>query len=185
MITVFIILIIIILFIFIFIAGGNFLLKLMVENAIKKENFKNKRENFKNKKENIEENCEENIETLHFQTATNIPLSPYYYKNYVGELYVNNDNNNNHELLYDGIWYPTIHKESPYEYETWKLNGNNKNRNCLYDDRFIQINKPFPENYIDKTMIQNINYNKGKYYTYYNDTQNDVEDKQIDCFENL
>ena len=47
--------------------------------------------------------------------------------------------------------------------------------------KLIEINKPFPENYIDNTAIYQ-NKNGGKYYTYYNDEVNDKYDTEIQCF---
>lgn len=189
-----------ILFIFFCIAGGNFLLRSMVDNALGKEDFRNINEMDKN---NIDDNsivnplddCKkidlESQESLNFQTTTNIPLSPYYYKNYIGKIYIENPVHNNelkegsqclkkNKLLYDGIWDPKINKDASYEYETWNLTNGN-----LYDDyycsnKLLEVNKPFPKDYIDMSATPPIE--DGHYYTYFNDTQNDVCDKEIQCF---
>ena len=190
-----------ILFIFLCIIGFNSVLRSMIDNSLGSENFSNINNSIINT--NIEDNsiinpideCKkidiESQESLNFQTTTNIPLSPNYYKNYIGKIYIDEPSNNNelkyglqclkkNKLLYDGIWDPIINKDASYEYETWNLTNGN-----IYDDyycsnKLLEINKPFPENYIDKSATPPIE--KGYYYTYFNDTQNDVCDKEISCF---
>ena len=186
-----------ILFIFFCIAGGNYLLRSMIDNVLSSasdslETFSN--EKFLNinpvdqctKIDEITEN------TLNFQTATNIPLSPNHYKNYIGVQYI--DDNEKEEnpfkngafclkkskLLYDGIWDPEITNESPYEYEKWNLTNGNLSDDYYCSDKLIQINKPIPKNYIDKSAIYQTDGNK--YYTYFNDTVDDIYDAEISCF---
>ena len=197
-----------ILFIFLCIAGGNHLLTSVINNILSTENFENQSSNNLNKYSNnliinpiddckkIDEISQNN---LNFQTATNIPLSPYKYKNFIGSIYIDNNENNNvdnnvdsnmsngkyclkkNKLLYDGIWNPIIKKDSPYEYEKWNLTNGDVSDGYYCSDKLIEINKPFPENYIDKTAVY-INKNGGKYYTYYNDENNDKYDTEIQCF---
>ena len=120
----------IILFIFFSIKLFNNILKKVLDNILTKseENFENKNKDIDNivnplDKCRIIDNITNN--NLNFQTATNIPLSPYKYKNYIGNIYIddnldnNKDENKNkigndilnnnrelkkYELLYDGIW---------------------------------------------------------------------------------
>lgn len=84
------------------------------------------------------------------------------------------------KLLYDGIWEPTIHKEAPYEYESWKITNGNISDGYYCSDKLMEVNKPFPEKYIDKSATPPIV--GGEYYTYFNDTQNDIFDTEIQCF---
>jgi hypothetical protein len=192
-----------IIFIFLCIAGGNFVLKSMIENVLsKKENFENFDNNenlYNNIIVNPVDDCRKidqlSQDNLNFQTATNIPLSPNNYKNYIGSIYMNDNDNyvenkselhkgkyclKKSKLLYDGIWDPTIHKESPYEYESWKLTNGNLSDDYYCSNKLLEVNKPFPENYIDKSATPPIV--GGEYYTYFNDTQDDIYDTEIQCF---
>jgi hypothetical protein len=183
------------LFIFLTIAGGNFVLRMMIDNILSKsENFQNINDDnlIINPIDDCKKIDQESEKNLNFQTATNIPLSPNYYKNYIGSIYMNDNIKPKNELkdgmyclkksklLYDGIWDPKINKESPYEYETWNLTNGNLSDDYYCSDKLIEVNKPFPENYIDKTATPCIE--GGKYYTYFNDTQNDKYDIEIQCF---
>jgi hypothetical protein len=186
-----------ILFIFLCVAGGNYMLRTMIERVISTN------ENFENFKNSLRENdvinpldeCKKidklSQDNLNFQTATNIPLSPYNYKNYIGSIYMNETKNKNEltkgkyclkksKLLYDGIWEPIIHKEAPYEYESWKITNGNISDGYYCSDKLMEVNKPFPEKYIDKSATPPIV--GGEYYTYFNDTQDDVFDTEIQCF---
>ena len=190
----------IILFIIFCIAGGNYLLRSMVDNALSK----NTSENFQNindiKPINPIDDCRkidiERANTLNFQTATNIPLSPNYYKNYVGSEYVNDDlikepnelKNGKYclrksKLLYDGIWDPNITNESPYQYESWKLTNGNLTDGYYCSNKLVEVNKPFPKDYLDLSSTPPIT--SGTYYTYFNDTQDDILDTEIVCFDSF
>jgi len=187
-----------ILFIFFCITGGNYLLKVMIDNILDKNNI----EKFNNINDNIINPIDEckklDIECqtkLNFQTSTNIPLSPNNYKNYIGDVHIYKDNKDNkdnknglyclnkNKLLYDGIWESKININSPYEYETWNLTNGNVPYDYYCSDKLIEVNKPFPTNFIDKSAIS-IN-NDSDYYMYFNDTQNDVLDKEIQCFDQI
>ena len=184
-----------ILFIFFSIVGGNYALRIMIDNILSKtEKFQNMdNDNFNvNQVDDCKKIDLESEEKLNFQTATNIPLSPNYYKNYIGSIYMNDDIKSINELkdgmyclkksklLYDGIWNPIINKESPYEDETWELTNGDLSDDYYCSDKLLEINKPFPKNYIDKSATPVI---KGeKYYTYFNDTVDDVFDTEIQCF---
>lgn len=173
------------------------MLRTMIERVISTN------ENFENFKNSLRENdvinpldeCKKidklSQDNLNFQTATNIPLSPYNYKNYIGSIYMNETKNKNEltkgkyclkksKLLYDGIWEPIIHKEAPYEYESWKITNGNISDGYYCSDKLMEVNKPFPEKYIDKSATPPIV--GGEYYTYFNDTQDDVFDTEIQCF---
>jgi hypothetical protein len=172
----------------------------MIDNVLSKsEHFKNYKMEDDDIIINPIDNCKkidlESEKNLNFQTATNIPLSPYYYKNYIGSIYMNDldqskDLNYSNKdgiyclkkgkLLYDGIWDPDIHNESPYEYESWKLTDGNLSDDYYCSDKLIEINKPFPEDYIDKSSTPSIP--GGEYYTYFNDTRDDIFDTEIQCF---
>ena len=184
-----------IIFIFLTIAGGNFVLKMMIDNILSKsEKFQNM--NNDDLIINPVDDCKkidiESEKNLNFQTATNIPLSPNYYKNYIGSIYMNDDIKSKNELkdgmyclkksklLYDGIWNPIINKESPYEYQSWDLTNGDLSDDYYCSDKLLEVNKPFPENYIDKSATPYIE--GGDYYTYFNDTRDDKYDTEIQCF---
>ena len=189
--------IIILLFIFFCIAGGNYLLRNMIDNVLssQKEGF----ENIDNTPVNPVDDCRKidiiTNNTLNFQTTTNIPLSPYNYKNYIGKIHMTDDLNNMHikndiennsyclkqpKLLYDGIWEDNIKKEDSYKYDIWNLTNGNLSSSYYCSDKLIQVNKPFPKNYVDNSSIQE--YGNTEYYAYFNDTETDVNDKEIKCF---
>lgn len=183
-----------IIFIFLTIAGGNFVLKMMVDNVLSKsEKFQNmNNDNLINPVDDCKKIDIESEKNLNFQTSTNIPLSPNYYKNYIGTIYMNDDIKQTNDLkdgmyclkksklLYDGIWNPIINKELPYEYQSWELTNGNLSDDYYCSDKLLEVNKPFPENYIDKSATPEIE--GGEYYTYFNDTQNDKYDTEIQCF---
>ena len=50
-------------------------------------------------------------------------------------------------------------------------------------NKLVEVNKPFPKNYIDKSATPPIV--NGQYYTYFNDTQNDIFDAEITCFPSI
>ena len=101
MISLIFVIIFFLLFIFFCIAGGNYLLKSIVDNVLSKNekftNFNNKNidETIVNPTDDCKKIDERSEDSLNFQTATNIPLSPNYYKNYVGSIYMDNPIANN------------------------------------------------------------------------------------------
>jgi len=188
------------LFIFFCIAGGNYLLKSMIDNVLsKQEHFRNNNQDEIESSINPTDDCSKidmDIQNnLNFQTATNIPLSPYYYRNYVGDLYIENNKKEINEfkdgkyclkkgkLLYDGIWDSTISNDNPYEFEQWNITNGNITDGYYCSDKLLEVNKPFPKNYIDKSATPPII--NGQYYTYFNDTQDDVFDTEISCFPSI
>jgi hypothetical protein len=188
----------IILFITLCIMGGNHFLKGILESMVgdDTEHFDN---NDINNINNIDE-CKkidlQNQDQLNFQTTTNIPLSPTNYKNYIGSIYIHDKSNifptdeldkgkyclTKPKLLYDGIWNPKINIEGPYEHETWDLTNGNLYGGSYCSDKLIEVNKPIPKNYIDKSASYLNDSESSYYYSYFNDTQNDVFDTQITCF---
>jgi len=188
-----------ILFAFLVIAGGNYLLRKMIDNMIiKNENFENIDSDIDNSIVNPIDECkkldERNYTNLNFQTATNIPLSPNYYKNYIGNIYIDDSKPvneltkgkyclNKGKLLYDGIWESEINKEAPYEMESWNLTNGNLTDGYYCSDKLIEVNKPFPTDYIDYSATPPIT--DSKYYTYFNDDQDDVFDSEISCFSSV
>jgi uncharacterized protein YneF (UPF0154 family) len=191
----------IIIFIFLCIIGGNYLLRSMMENIVKsKEHFVNPDlQNEIIKMDECKKIDESNFNHLNFQTTTNIPLSPNNYSNYIGSTYIDENANkdanqfDNKELcngkyclvkpklLYDGIWEPDIKINSPYEHESWKLTNGNLSGGYYCSDKLIEVNKPIPKNFIDKSAVYD-DKNSGYYYTYFNDTNNDIFDTEIQCF---
>ncbi len=204
MLSLIIAIIFIILFIILCFFGGNYILRGMLEKMVgNKEHFNDFNEEI-NKIAELDE-CKkidlENQNQLNFQTATNIPLSPNNYKNYIGSIYINNDANKDANffdngdidkgkyclekprLLYDGIWDQQIKIESPYEHETWKITNGNLSAGYYCSDKLLQVNKPIPRNYIDKSAVCNNNDSSvDTYYTYFNDTHDDIFDTETTCF---
>jgi len=193
-----------ILFIFLLIFGFNHILRSMVDHVLNNstEHFidKNYDKSDNDNVVNPVDDCSKiDILTenrLNFQTATNIPLSPNSdYVNYVGNIYSNNtENNENSEnnisqgnyclkkskLLYDGIWNPIIENNDGTQFETWTLTNGNLTDGYYCSNKLLEVNKPIPKDFIDKSAtppIENI-----KYYTYFNDIANDKYDTEIACF---
>jgi hypothetical protein len=85
----------IVLFIFFLIAGGNFILKSMIDNVLGQNKNSEHFGNIDNSRVNETDECkkmdERNFNNLNFQTGTNIPLSPINYRDYVGEIYIENN----------------------------------------------------------------------------------------------
>lgn len=179
------------------------MLKSMVDNVLsnKKEQF----QNFINDIDDIDNSIINPIDeckkidinaqdTLNFQTATNIPLSPNNYTNYIGNIYIDNNIEKDNfsindvnkycmkksKLLYDGIWNPIIDKYDNYEHETWDLTNGNLSDGFYCSDKLLEVNKPFPKNFVDKSATPPIV--GGEYFTYFNDTQDDIFDTEIQCF---
>jgi len=186
-----------ILFIFLIIAGGNYILKQMIDNILlKTEKFENKKILENDSIINPLDECKkidlEGEYVLNLQNATNIPLSPNYYRDYIGYMYMNENENNKDELpknnyclkksklLYDGIWESNIINETPYKYEKWNLTNGNITDNYYCSNKLIEMNKPLPLNYIDRSSTPNII--GGNYYTYFNDNVDDIFDSEIKCF---
>jgi hypothetical protein len=190
-------LIFMVLFIFIVIAGGNYMLRYMVDKALENtENFTNRKSDDISIINPIDDCKKIDILTdnqLNFQTATNIPLSPNKYNNYIGKIYMNDDENDKinpfqdgtycmrkPKLLYDGIWDPNIEKKSPYEYENWNLTNGNLTDGYYCSNKLIQQDKTLNKNFVDTSAVSIDN--SGKYYTYFNDCANDKYDTEIQCF---
>jgi hypothetical protein len=191
----------IILFIILCIIGGNYFLKGILEKMVgnNTENFDNNNNNDINNINNIDE-CKkidlQNQDQLNTQTACNIPLSPTNYKNYIGSIYIHKEPDvfptdglgegkyclTKPKLLYDGIWDPKINIEGPYEHETWKLTNGNLFGGEYCSDKLIEVNKPIPKNYIDKSASYLNDSDSASYYTFFNDIESDILDTQITCF---
>ena len=184
-----------IIFIFLSISGLNFALKRMIDSVLNnhKEDFTNNDNSIVNPIDDCRKIDVLTDNQLNFQTATNIPLSPVDYKNYVGNIYIPNSKNNENnqlthgkycmmkpKLLYDGIWESEIKKENPFEKQDWKLTNGDLTDGYYCSDKMIETNKPIPENYKDESSTPPIT--DGKYYTWFNDTYDDIFDTQISCF---
>jgi hypothetical protein len=198
MISLIIAIVFIILFIILLIFGINYFLKGILESMVgsNTEHFNNSDINNINNIDDCKKIDMENQNQLNFQTATNIPLSPNDYKNYIGSIYIHKEPDvfptneldkgkyclTKPKLLYDGIWNPKINIESPYEHETWNLTNGNLYGGYYCSDKLIEVNKPIPKNYIDKSASYLNDNESSYYYTYFNDTVDDVFDTQITCF---
>ena len=187
-----------ILFIFLLIFGFNHVLRTMVDHVLSNsdEHFTNNLEDDNNIVNPIDDCSKMDIITenrLNFQTATNIPLSPNTnYVNYVGNIYSNEnttlENNmdkgnyclKKSKLLYDGIWDPIIENNDGTEFETWNLTNGNLTDGYYCSNKLLEVNKPFPKNFIDYSATPPIS--DIKYYTYFNDPVNDKYDTEIACF---
>jgi hypothetical protein len=192
-----------IIFIILSVVGGNYFLRNVLESLIgeKKETFRNIDDEL-DKLGKIDE-CKstdwKNYNQLNFQTATNIPLSPNKYKNHIGSFYINknvNEQSNYFDndgltdgkycmskprLLYDGIWDANVKIEAPFEEENWKLTNGNLSGGSYCSDKMIEVNKPIPKDFKDKSAVW-VNDNGGYYYTYFNDVNDDVFDTEVVCF---
>jgi len=193
---------IIIIFIILIIFGLNYLLKKSLDHFISndKENFENSN-NFDETDVNRIDECRkldnESYEQLNFQTATNIPLSPYNYDDYVGKIYsndmyleeVNELKDGKYclrkpKLLYDGIWDPEINvnKKDGTEFQAWKLTNGNISSGYYCSNKLVETNKPIPPGFIDKSAVPSIPCNEGQYYNYLIDPYQDPLDTGIHCF---
>ena len=203
----------ILIFLFLCYAGGNYLLHNMINNVLASESTQNKNpiiEKFQNKsvnqfqadgKINPLDECkkmdEMNQNTLNFQTGTNIPLSPNYYKDYVGNIYCNTEpiketlelSKGNYcmkkpKLLYDGIWNPKMESnDDGFEYQNWNLTKGNLYEGYYCSDKLLQVNKDIPPNF--KDMSATLPVEGGEYYNYLIDSYQDPLDTQLHCFGNI
>ena len=196
MISLIIALIILILIIIITFYGLNSALRSAVDTFLnKKENFKNYN-NF-NKLNQIPEldACKKLDkplkDTLNSQTGTNIPLNPIYYNNHVGKQQIYNNEKNDelkkgnlcsyqNELLYDGIWKSVVDKKSHgFLNQNWLLTNGDVKNDYICSDKFIQLNKTMPNDYLDcevprrKPLDTEI---------YFNDKKDDPLDLGLTCF---
>jgi hypothetical protein len=135
-------------------------------------------------------------EILNFQTGTNIPLSPNNYSNYIGNIYLvkNNENNNKKDkynlnkkltlqkpkLLYDGIWESVMEQNNDYDHQYWDLTNGNIGMDDYWSDDLIRVNKKIPEDFIDKSAV--FENTKDNYFEYCNDTVYEVDDNELSCF---
>ncbi len=195
----FVTLILVVFFLIIFLilsfATINYIFKGMIDSFLPKENFQNLI--LKKKTLNEIDDCKKidklGDELLQNQTATNIPLSPNKYENYVGILYdnINNKDNNElkngnyclykNELLYDGIWKSDIkNPKNGLLFQNWNLTNGKVINDYYCSDKLIQINRKMPKNFKDDSSIfENDNV---KYKVYYNDCLDDPNDIQLSCF---
>jgi len=191
-------------FVILTVIGGNYFLRNILENLVgSKEHFRNMDElNNIDKMDECKKNDINNYNQLNFQTGTNIPLSPNNYDNHVGSIYINPDVNKEANkfnsnglcngkycltkprLLYDGIWDSNIKINGSDEHQSWKLTDGNLNGGTYCSDKLIEVNKPFPKGFKDKTAVWTNN-KGGEYYTYFNDKYDDVFDNEIACFESV
>lgn len=190
MISLIITLIILILVIALTIYGINVALRKTVDSFISKEKF----QNFNNLNQIPNLDACKKIDfplknTLNSQTGTNIPLSPIYYNDHVGELniYKNKPNNElkegclcayQNELLYDGIWKSEVTKKNRgFLNQHWVLTNGDIKDDYVCSDKFIQLNKTMPNDYV--TLPQEKQLDTG---IYFNDIKDDPLDLQINCF---
>lgn len=198
----------ILIFLFLCYAGGNYLLHNMINNVLSNqtvqtpliEKFENKLINqfqadgIINPLDKCKKMDEMNQNTLNFQTGTNIPLSPNYYKDYVGNIYCNTEiiketldlNKGNYcmkkpKLLYDGIWDPKMESnDDGFEYQNWDLTKGNLYEGYYCSDKLLQVNKDIPPNFKDMSATPPVK--GGEYYNYLIDSYQDPLDTQLHCF---
>ena len=190
MISLIITLVILILVIALTIYGINVALRKTVDSFISKEKF----QNFNNINQIPNLDACKKIDfplknTLNSQTGTNIPLSPIYYNDHVGELniYKNKPNDElkegclcayQNELLYDGIWKSEVTKKNRgFLNQHWVLTNGDIKDDYVCSDKFIQLNKTMPNDYV--TLPQEKQLDTG---IYFNDIKDDPLDLQINCF---
>jgi len=193
MISLIISLLILVLVIILTIYGINVALKSTVDTFLTKEKFTNY--NSIEKIPNLDacKKLDSPLKnTLNTQTGTNIPMGPIQYNDHVGNLQIYKNKPTNelkdgclcayqNELLYDGIWKSEIkNKDNGFLNQSWKLTNGNILNDYVCSDKFIQLNKPIPEDYIDNSGIVNSNCNKTSIY--FNDPKDDPLDLQINCF---
>ncbi len=190
-----------VLFIFFVIAGGNYLLKSVIDHVLNNtEDFTNMDQpNSQLEVINPVDRCRkidfDNKDKLNFQTATNIPLSPYFYKDHVGTLYTNEVNERDlktslelentyclkkSKLLYDGIWDRNIEKDGSYVYEKWNLTDGNLSDDYYCSNKLIEVNKPFPKNFVDMSATPILG--NTPVYEFINDPVYDPNDTEITYF---
>jgi len=190
-----------VLFIFFVIAGGNYLLKSVIDHVLNNtEDFTNMDQpNSQLEVINPVDRCRkidfDNKDKLNFQTATNIPLSPYFYKDHVGTLYTNEVNERDlktslelentyclkkSKLLYDGIWDMNIEKDGSYVYEKWNLTDGNLSDDYYCSNKLIEVNKPFPKNFVDMSATPILG--NTPVYEFINDPVYDPNDTEITYF---
>ena len=189
--------------------GGNFLLKQVVDSVINKngniEKFRNKDEKDFNSIQNVDE-CKKmdnlNKDRMHFQTSSNIPLSPIPEEYFVDEIYNNKEYNSNltndlksgkicipvPKLLYEGIWdQKIIYDKNNNDIQTnkWEITDGKITSDYYCSNNLIRLNKDMPpENEITNPTATACA-EGGNYYMYYNDEIDDKCDKEISCFPNV
>ena len=189
------------LFIFFVIAGGNYLLKSAIDHVLDNtEDFTNMNEsNTQLEVVNPVDRCKkidfDNKDKLNFQTATNIPLSPNFYKDHVGALYTNEVDNRDlkanleldntyclkkSKLLYDGIWDSKIQQDGSNIYEKWELTDGNISDDYYCSNKLIEVNKPFPTNFVDMSATPVLG--NTPVYEFINDPVYDPNDTEITYF---
>jgi len=202
----------ILIFLFLCYAGGNYLLHNMINNVLANQSTStdNIIEKFQNKsinqfqadgKINPLDECKKmekmDENTLNFQTGTNIPLSPNYYKDYVGNIYCNTEPvketldlskgnycMNKPKLLYDGIWDSKMESnDDGFEYQNWDLTKENLYEGYYCSDKLLQVNKDIPDNFKDMSATPPVE--GGEYYNYLIDSYQDPLDTQLHCFGNI
>lgn len=190
------------LFIFFVIAGGNYLLKSVIDHVLNNtEEFTNMNpvktiiDNSINPVDKCRKIDFDNKNTLNFQTATNIPLSPYEYKDHVGVLYTNESDNKDlkknlelgntyclkkSKLLYDGIWDSKIEKDGAFVIQEWNLTNGDISDDYYCSNKLIEVNKPIPQNFLDMSSTPVLGHTP--MYEFINDPVNDPNDTQITYF---
>ena len=188
---------VLILIIFLSIFSINTLLKNSINNILNGVNETFTNSNLSYNLNNMDECKKMDIPLktkLNFQTGTNIPLGPTHYKDHVGQMYIDKPNYKEkkelqhgeycvyqNELLYDGIWKPSLdNSKKGYLQQDWNLTKGNIMNDFICSDKLIQLNKPIPENYIDESAVPKLKQVDNGIY--FNDLIDDPLDIQIDSF---
>ena len=118
---------VLLLILFLIVMFGNYLLRKLIDSVLKKKEGFTNTNNKINPLDDCRKKDEISLERLNFQTGTNIPISPFYYKNYVGTPYIVNENDKSkirkdegiplkkNKLLYDGIWDSVENIDNPLQ----------------------------------------------------------------------
>jgi hypothetical protein len=188
-----------VLFIFFVIAGGNYLLRSVLDHVLNNtEEFTNMNPDT-NLLINPVDKCRkidfDNKDKLNFQTATNIPLSPFEYKDHVGALYTNESDNHDlktnlelgntyclkkSKLLYDGIWDSKIEQDGTFLTQKWNLTNGDLSDDYYCSNKLIEVNKPIPKNFLDMSATPILGHTQ--MYQFINDPINDPNDTEITYF---
>ena len=67
-----------------------------------------------------------------------------------------------------------------YETQNWRLTNGNLTDGYYCSDKLVEVNKPMPTNYIDKSAVPPPK--PSNVITYFNDSADDIFDTEIACF---
>ncbi len=183
---------------------GNYLLRKIVESFLqKKEGFSNMDRAYL-----APDECSQidhmGDDKLYMQCSTNIPMAPFKYADFVGEIYThepkNGDNltpppscNNSQynfvslikpKLIYDGIFDPHIKKDDGWESTEYTMNPDTIVYEKYFSNKMLEHNFKVPNQWRD---LSSTPYVEGgdKVQYFFNDTQQDVMDTELYCWDQI